>query len=301
MEDLNERCPSRVDYIVHIVVLISVYATLAISLDVLVGHAGILSVAHAGYFGLGAYTVALVSTKLGITSVAVLLLAAVLGAITSLIVSIPALRLREDYFVIATFGFQIIFSSVLNNWMSVTRGPLGIPGIPEPTILALQVRSQAGFLALSGLVVAMSFVLVYALLPSAFGRVLHGIREDEVLVESLGKSVLRFKILTFALSASMAAVAGGVYAQYVSFVDPTSFTIMDSILIISMVIIGGAGSLFGPALGAALLVSLPELLRFVGLPTSIAANVRQIVYGLVLVIVVAVRPSGIMGNYRVGR
>jgi branched-chain amino acid transport system permease protein len=290
-----------VDYIVHIVVLISVYATLAISLDVLVGHAGILSVAHAGYFGLGAYTVALVSTKLGITSVAVLLLAAVLGAITSLIVSIPALRLREDYFVIATFGFQIIFSSVLNNWMSVTRGPLGIPGIPEPTILALQVRSQAGFLALSGLVVAMSFVLVYALLPSAFGRVLHGIREDEVLVESLGKSVLRFKILTFALSASMAAVAGGVYAQYVSFVDPTSFTIMDSILIISMVIIGGAGSLFGPALGAALLVSLPELLRFVGLPTSIAANVRQIVYGLVLVIVVAVRPSGIMGNYRVGR
>jgi branched-chain amino acid transport system permease protein len=147
----------------------------------------------------------------------------------------------------------------------------------------------------------MSFVLVYALLPSAFGRVLHGIREDEVLVESLGKSVLRFKILTFALSASMAAVAGGVYAQYVSFVDPTSFTIMDSILIISMVIIGGAGSLFGPALGAALRVSLPELLRFVGLPTSIAANVRQIVYGLVLVIVVAVRPSGIMGNYRVGR
>lgn len=289
------------DYLLHIMILIGLYATLALSLDLLVGHTGILSVAHAGYFGLGAYTVALTSTRLGIHSVAVLFLAAAVGAVTSLAVSIPALRLREDYFVIATFGFQIILSSILSNWMSLTRGPLGIPGIPEPVFLGLHFSSQESFLALSGLVAVLSFALVCALLPSAFGRVLHGIREDEILVESLGKSVLRFKILTFALSASMAAAAGGVYAYYMTFVDPTSFTVMDSILMISMVIIGGAGSLLGPPLGAALLVLLPELLRFVGLPATAAANIRQIVYGLVLVIVVAMRPSGIMGNYRVGR
>ena len=289
------------DYLVHILILITVYGTLALSLDLLVGHAGILSVAHASYFGLGAYAVALTSTRLGIHSVAVLLLAAAIGALASVIVSIPALRLREDYFVIATFGFQIILSSILSNWMSLTRGPLGIPGILEPTFPGLRFSSQESFLALGGLVAVLSFAVIYALLPSAFGRVLHGIREDEVLVESLGKSVFRFKVLTFALSAAMAAAAGGVYAYYVSFIDPTSFTVMDSILMISMVIIGGAGSLLGPPLGAALLVLLPELLRFVGLPATAAANIRQIVYGLVLVIIVAVRPSGIMGNYKVGR
>jgi branched-chain amino acid transport system permease protein len=282
-------------------ILVTVYATLALSLDLLVGHTGILSVAHAAFFGLGAYTTALISTRLNVSSVTVLLLATSIGAIASLAVSIPALRLREDYFVVATFGFQIILSSVLNNWMSLTRGPLGIPGIHEPTFLGLQVRSPVSFLALSGLLAIASFGVVFTMGSGAFGRVLHGIREDEVLIESFGRSVLRFKIVTIAISSSLAAAAGGVYALYMSFVDPTSFTVMDSILMVSMVVIGGAGSLMGPVLGAALLVLLPEMLRFVGLPGIVAANIRQIVYGVVLVVVVGLRPSGIMGNYKVGR
>jgi len=289
------------EYVIHILIVIVIYATLALSLDLIVGHTGILSVAHAGYFGIGAYVVAVLSTRLGIHSILTLTTAAGLGALASLAVSLPALRLREDYFVIATFGFQIIFSNVLNNWVPLTRGPLGIPGIPEFTLFGVRIASQGGLLCLAGFVALVALAIVYALLHSPFGRVLHGIREDEVLMESYGKNVLRFKILTFAVSAAIASTAGGVYAVYLAFIDPTSFTVMDSILMISMVIIGGAGSLLGPPLGAALLVLLPELMRFLGLPPSASANVRQIVYGLMLVVVIALRPTGLVGAYKVGR
>lgn len=289
------------DYIIHILILVGVYSMLALSLDLLVGHTGIMSIAHAAFFGLGAYSTALLSTRLGVRSLGTLLIAGAVGAIASLILSLPAMRLREDYFVVGTFGFQIILTSVLTNWMAVTRGPLGITGIPQPTIFGFPLRSGPEFLLLSTSVAILSFIVLSSLESSAFGRVLHGIREDEVLVESLGKNVFRFKAVVSAVSAAIAAIAGAVYALYVSFIDPTSFTVMDSILILSMVIIGGAGTTVGPVLGATALVVLPEALRFLGLPNNAAANIRQIVYGLVLVGVVARRATSMVGGHHVHR
>ncbi len=148
---------------------------------------------------------------------------------------------------------------------------------------------------------ALAYLIAGRLVGSPFGRVMHAIREDEVVAKSLGKNTLRFKITVFAVSAALAAMAGSLYAHYISYIDPTSFTVMESILVIAMVIIGGAGSLWGPLIGAFVLVMLPEGLRFLGLPSAVAANLRQIIYGSLLVVMMMVRPRGLVGRYAFGR
>jgi branched-chain amino acid transport system permease protein len=219
------------------------------------------------------------------------------AVLISFIVSFPSLRLHDDYFVIATFGFQMILFSIFNNWMDLTRGPLGIPGIPQPIIFGWHVTSHLDFLVLAAAFACFAYFVVYRLTSSPFGRVLHAIREDEVFAKAYGKNTLYFKVTAFAVSAALAASAGSLYAHYITYIDPTSFTVMESILIISMVIIGGAGSLWGPLVGAFVLVTLPEALRFVGLPSAVAANLRQIIYGSLLVIMMMFRPRGLVGKY----
>lgn len=272
------------DYFLHILVLVGIYTTLSVSLDLLVGHTGLLSIAHAGFYGLGAYTSALLAVQLGAPFPVGVLAGMVMAALVSVVVSLPSLRLHEDYFVIATFGFQIIIFSIFNNWIELTRGPLGIPGIPQPVILGWAVQSHFEFVILSTILVSLAFLVVGRITTSPFGRVLRAIREDEVYAQAMGKNTLRFKITAFAVSAVLAASAGSLYAHYVTYIDPTSFTVMESILVISMVIIGGAGSLWGPVIGAVVLVTLPEALRFLGLPSGVAANLRQVIYGILLVL-----------------
>jgi branched-chain amino acid transport system permease protein len=221
----------------------------------------------------------------------------IVAVLISFIVSLPSLRLQDDYFIIATFGFQTILFSSFNNWVELTRGPMGIPGIPQPIIFGWHVHSHFEFLILASGFAAFAYFVVYRLTSSPFGRVLHAFREDEVFAKAHGKNTLRFKVTAFAVSAALAASAGSLYAHYITYIDPTSFTVMESILIISMVIIGGAGSLWGPLIGAFVLVTLPEALRFVGLPDAVAANLRQIIYGSLLVIMMMFRPRGLVGKY----
>jgi branched-chain amino acid transport system permease protein len=213
-------------------------------------------------------------------------------------VSVPSLRLHDDYFVIATFGFQMVIFSIFNNWIGLTRGPYGITGIPQPVLFGWTVRSHLEFAALTLAFTALSYLIISLITSSPFGRVLRAIREDELLTKSLGKNTLRFKVTAFAISSALAALAGSLYAHYTTFIDPTSFTVMDSILVISMVIIGGAGYRWGPLIGAVVLVTLPEVLRFVGLPSSTAANLRQVIYGILLVGVMMLKPQGIVTRYR---
>ncbi|MBN2138352.1 MAG: branched-chain amino acid ABC transporter permease, partial [Sedimentisphaerales bacterium] len=171
------------------------------------------------------------------------------------------------------------------------------PGIPQPTILGLQISSHFGFLILVSLFCGLTLWVVHRIVHSPFGRVLRAIREDEVFAQAAGKNVAAYKILVFIIGAGMAGVAGAMYALYISFIDPTSFTVMESIFIISIVIIGGAGSMWGPVVGAVVLIVLPELLRFIGLPSSVAANIRQILYGGLLVAFMMWRPRGLLGKY----
>lgn len=289
------------EYILHVLVLVGLYVTLSVSLEILAGQTGLLSIAHAAFYGLGAYTSALLAVRLGAPFPLGVLVGMGIAALVSLVVSLPSLRLHDDYFVIATFGFQIILFSILNNWIDLTRGPLGIPGIPQPSIFGWAIRSQVGFVILAAVLAIFAFFVVELITISPFGRVLRSIREDEVFVKAMGKNTTWFKVVAFAVSAALAAAAGSLYAHYITYIDPTSFTVMESILIISMVIIGGAGSRWGPLIGAVVLVTLPEALRFIGLPSSVAANMRQIIYGALLVIMMMVRPRGLVGKYGFGR
>ncbi|MGD0770482.1 MAG: branched-chain amino acid ABC transporter permease [Tepidisphaeraceae bacterium] len=289
------------DYLLHILILAAIYSILAVSLDLLAGHAGLLAVCQAAFWGLGAYASAVLTVDYGVYFPLGILAGMCLGVLASFLVSLPSLRLTDDYFVIATFGFQIIAFAIFNNWASLTRGPLGIPGIPPPTIFGWRVDSQWKFLLLAVIGAVAAYIVVNRISSSPFGRVLHAIREDEIFAASLGKNTLRFKVTAFAVSAALAAMAGSLYAHYITYIDPTNFTLTESILIISMVIVGGAGSRWGPLTGVLVLVVMPESLRFIGLPSAIAANVRQIMYGVLLVVMMLFRPQGLAGQYRFGR
>jgi len=284
------------DYLLHILILIGIYSILSISLNLLAGYTGILSIAHAAFYGVGAYVAALMALKLHTPFLLNLILAVGAAALLGALVGIPSLRIKDDYFVIATFAFQVITFSLLNNLVSFTGGPMGLPGIPQPTILGLTISGHVPFLILTVLLAVFTFWAASRIVSSPFGRVLRAIREDEVFAQACGKDVAAYKVTVFMIGAGLAAIAGVLYATYISFIDPTSFTVMESIFIISIVIIGGAGSLWGSVLGAAVLVTLPELLRFVGLPNSIAANIRQILYGGLLVAFMLWRPKGFIGE-----
>lgn len=257
--------------------------------------------AQAAFYGLGAYTSALLSIHFGAGFFLSVLAGMAVSTLISFLVSLPSLRLRGDYFVIATFAFQIILLGIFNNWMQVTRGPLGITGIPLPSIFGWEISSHIDFLVLTAAFAGFAHGVVSRISASPFGRVLRAIREDEMFAQAVGKNTLQFKVTAFAVSAALAALAGGLYAHYVTYIDPTSFTVMESILIVSMVIIGGAGSLLGPIVGATVLVMLPEGLRFLGLSSSGAANIREIIYGTLLVVMMMLRPRGLVGRYGFGR
>jgi len=289
------------EYILHLLILIAIYAVLAASLDLLAGCLGLLSVAHAAFYGVGAYAAALLATRSSAGFVVAVAIAMAVAALASLPISLAALRLHEDYLVVATFGFQMIVFSILNNWIDLTRGPLGIPGIPQPAVFGLVIQSRVGFLILAWAFVALTHFVVGRVTTSPFGRVLLAVREDEVIAKALGKSTLRSKVCVFSMSAALAGLAGALYAYYLSYIDPVGFTVVESILIISMVIVGGAGSRWGPLIGASVLVTLPEALRLVGLPGSVAANLRQVFYGCLLVLMMLLRPRGLVGRYGFGR
>jgi len=285
------------EYFLHILILIGIYVILSVSLNLITGYAGLLSIAHAAFYGVGAYVAALLALKFHSPFLANIVCAVILSGLLGALVGIPSLRIRDDYFAIATFAFQVITFSIMNNWVSLTSGPMGLPGIPQPTLLGWEINNHINFLLLVSILCVITLWISHKIATSPFGRVLKSIREDEIFAQAMGKNVASYKVLIFVIGAGMASVAGVMYAYYISFIDPTSFTIMESIFIISIVIIGGAGNIWGSVLGATLLVILPEALRFLGMPSSIAANMRQIIYGALLVIFMLFRPQGFIGEY----
>lgn len=281
------------EYLLHLLILICFYTILAQSLNLSVGFTGLISLAHAGFYGIGAYTTAILSLKYGFSFWLNIPLAMLISGTIAFVVSLIALRTIEDYFIICTLGIQVIIFSIMNNWMGLTRGPLGVPGIHEISFFDISLDSKISFFLLSLFFVFIVWFILKNISKSGFGKTLQAISEDEIYTQSIGKNVYKSKIVSFTLSASLAAIPGALYAHYISYIDPTSFTVNESIFILSIVIIGGLGNLKGSFYAAAFLVLLPEALRFVGIPDSIAANMRQIIYGLILVIVMMSRKNGV--------
>lgn len=284
-------------YFVYMGTLVAIYATLAMSLNLLVGYTGLLSIAQAAVYGIGAYVTALVALNLTSDLFVAFALSALAGVLLSLIVALPALRLSNEYFLIATLGLQSIVYALFMN-LEITQGAIGLYDIPRPRIFGYPISSSYGFLAIAVALAIVCYVLSRRISNAPFGRTLRAVREDQVAVAALGKSVFRFKVSIFVFSAVFAAAAGTVYAFSLTAIDPFAFNLDESIFIITIVIVGGTGNLNGSILAAVLLLLLPEALKYLAIPEAIAPQLRQILYGLILVLFTRFRRQGLIGEYR---
>ena len=286
------------EYLLHILIIAGIYIILTLSLNLIVGYTGLPALGHAAFSCIGAYTSSLLALNIGLSPWIGLLIGACVAALSGIIIGYPAVRLKGDYLALATLGLGVIVYSIAKNWVSLTRGPMGLPGIPGFSVFGFQLSEIWSYLLLVLVFVIVTVLVIKRIVNSPFGRILRSIREDEIASEALGKDTTKHKLLVFVIGAFFAGIAGSLYAHYITFIDPSSFTVMESITILLMVIFGGMGSISGSIVGAIILVVFPELLRFLGMPSSIAAPMRQMIYGLLLVVLMLKRPQGIMGAYR---
>lgn len=288
-------------YIAHYLVMVGIYTILATSLNLLVGYSGIFSLAHAAIYGIGAYASALAALQLGLGFWGGLLVAAVVGALAAALVAIPSLRVAGDYYIVASFGLQVVILTVFINWTSLTNGHAGLPGIPRPSVFGLVIDNPFKYVVLSLALAALTYAICRRLTGSAFGRTLRAVREDEIAAQATGKNVVAVKITITTISSALGALAGSLYAHYITYINPTSFTLDESIFITSLVILGGTERLAGPCVGALILLAVPEALKFLAIPDTVAAPMRQILYGALLILFMFVRPEGILGRARARR
>ena len=296
-------------YLLHLAIYLSIYGIVAMSLNLVIGYCGLLTLAHASYFAIGSYVYGLITLKLGWDFFPAMGAGVLTAAVLSLAVSLPALRFRGDFFVMVSLAVQTLLFSLFYNWTStgaepgtwqnLTNGPFGLSGIAKPRIWGWQLQSIESIAVLAIALLAGSAGLCWLLVSSPWGRLLQVMRDDELAAQGLGKNTQLAKVQAFAISCGLAAVAGTIYAAYVSYIDPSTASLDESVLMTCMVLVGGVGNFRGPLVGALLLVLIPELLRFALIPDTIAANLRLILYGVLLVVMMHLRPQGIAGDYRV--
>jgi branched-chain amino acid transport system permease protein len=285
-------------YVLAVLSMAGIYAILAMSYDLTFGFAGMFSVAHGAFFGIGAYGGALAMLAFGLPFPVALLLGAALSGGVALLVAAPASRLEGDYLVVGSLAFAVICYDLMINMTGVTRGPMGLPGIPSPSFLGIAFDTPWLLLLVIVLLLAIVGVVAARIAFSPYGRVLRALKDDPLAVEAAGKSVMRYKIEVMAVSGAMAGAAGTVYAAYVNFIDPESFVLRTSFVILVAAVLGGVGTLWGPCLGALFLWIVPEALRFVGIPSGIRGPLNEIAYGCLLLGVVLLRPEGMIGKRR---
>jgi len=286
------------EYLIHIAILISIYGILGLSLNLVVGFTGLLSITQAAFYGIGAYTTAILLTGTGMNFFLAMILGMVISGVCSLAIGFVLSKFKDDYYALGSFGFNVIIYSIFLNWQSLTRGPLGIPGIPRPSMFGFTFSENVWFLVLSVVLLAIIYLVCKFITGSSFGRVLKAIREDEQAISVFGYRTLWYKLAIFVIGAMMASVAGSLFASYITFVDPSSFALTESIFILAIIILGGLANNKGAVIGAVCLILLPEILRFVGFPNDIAAQMRQVTYGVILILLMLYRPQGLVGEYR---
>jgi branched-chain amino acid transport system permease protein len=286
------------EYIFHILIISGIYIILTLSLNLIVGYTGLAALGHIAFACVGAYTSSLLALNYGISPWIGLVIGACLASVFGLIIGFPSIRLKGDYLALATFGFGVIIYSISKNWVDLTRGPMGLPGIPTFSIFGFELQGVWTYLILVTVFVVLTGFTINRIAHSPFGRILRGIRDDEIASLSIGTNINKYKLSVFVIGAFFAGIAGSLYAHYITFIDPSSFTVMESIVVLLMVVFGGMGSIKGSFIGALILVIFPEMLRFLGMPSSIAAPLRQMLYGLLLIVLMIKRPQGIIGEYR---
>ena len=301
-----------VGFSITLATVFGIWAILAVSLNLVVGFTGLLSIGHIGFFGIGAYAMAILTSAASYEQLrteaittfawpffAALPVGVVLTGLVAIVVGVVFNRFRDDIFVLVSFGFAIIAFNVFLNWESLTRGAFGIHQIARPKIGGWVLDGELEFLFLVLVFLALVMLISWFIVTSSFGRVLTAIREDEQAIEVFGYRITHYKLAIWVISAMMAGLAGGLFGSWTSFIDPNSFVLLESILLVSIVILGGLASIRGSLLGAMAFVLLEEGMRFLPfLPTEYIGQARQIVLGILLVLLMLFRPQGLIGRYR---
>lgn len=263
-------------YVLRVCVYVCIYSILACSLNLISGVCGQVSMGHAAFYGIGAYASALAAINLGIPWFVCVLAAALTSGIVGVLIGIPALKLSGGYLVICTVGFGELVRLILLNWVSLTRGPMGLVNIPRPVFFGMKIKTGGQYLVVALTLFLLVYVVLHNIIHSKFGRNLKAIREDETAAETMGIHVHREKVIAFATAAAMAGAAGSMLAHYMLFISPTIFVGDFSTTILSMVVLGGMGFMPGSVIAATLLTVIPEALR--GLD-----KYRMLIYGLLLI------------------
>ena len=278
----------------HVLVLAGLFTLMALGFDLVLGYLGELSLGHAAFFGIGAYTTALLTRHFGVPFPLDLLLAGLFTGIFGLLIGAPSLRLRGPYFAIVTFGFAEILHLVALNWTSLTRGPMGLPDIPHPQLGPFRITTELGYYYLVLALIGLAMLVTRRLLESTVGHAFLAIRENEELASAAGIPTFRFKLLAFVIGMIFAGAAGSVYARYVHFVDPTALSFYYTVTVVSMVIVGGQGSIAGTTVGALVFTLVPEYLR-------VAERARLVIFGALLMLAIVFMPDGLRGIWRRAR
>jgi branched-chain amino acid transport system permease protein len=296
------------NYVLHLLIYFNMYAIVALSLDLVVGYCGLFTMAHAAYFAVGGYTYALATMKFGCGFFPAASLAMLIGGFLSLAISLPAWRFRGDFFVLITLAVQTFLFSLIYNWANMdsppgtlhnlTNGPFGLAGIERPAIFGIRLDTVSSIWVLSFALLLGSGLFFWVLKTSPWGRLLKSMRDDELAARGLGKNVRSAKVYVLAIACAFAALAGAIYASYATYIDPSSASLDQSILLLCMLLVGGTGNFRGPLIGVTVLLAIPEILRVVHLQGPLAANLRLLAYGLLMVIMIHFRPQGLAGEYK---
>ena len=281
-------------YAHDVTISVLIYICLGLGLNIVIGLAGLLDLGYIAFYGVGAYTYALMSLHFGISFWLCLPIAGFVASIAGCIIGYPTLRMRGDYLAIVTLGFGEIVRLILNNWMELTNGPNGILGIPRPELFGFQFKGLWSLYYVILGIAIITILSVYRLNYSRIGRAWEAIREDETAAELMGVNTFLLKLLAYAMGATFAGFAGAFFAARMRFVGPESFTFLESAMVLAMVILGGMGSIPGVILGVLALVALPEVFREFEL-------YRMLVFGGVMTLMMLIRPAGIWPAKRVGR
>jgi branched-chain amino acid transport system permease protein len=275
----------------HVLVLAGIFVLMALGFDLVLGYLGELSLGHAAFFGIGAYATALLARNLAVPFPLDLLLAGAITGVFGLLIGGPSLRLKGPYFAIVTFGFAEILRLLALNWTSVTRGPMGLPDVPHAHLGPYVIKTELGYYYVVLALVGLAVLVTRRLLDSTVGHAFLAIRENEELAAAAGVATFRLKVVGFAIGMVFTGMAGSVYARYVHFVDPTALSFYFTVTVVSMVILGGQGSIAGTILGAVLLTLLPEYLR-------VAERARLVIFGAFLMLAIVFMPNGLRGLWR---
>ncbi len=276
-------------YYLGIVNYMILYAILCMGLNLILGYAGLLSLGHAAFYGLGGYTTAILITRYGFGFLPCLILSGIVALLFGILLGLPTRKVRGDYFCLLTIAFGEIFRLVAQAWIEFTNGAMGIVGIPIPNILGWSIRTETDFYYLGLILLAFTYVTLYLLVHSRFGRAFIAIREDELAASVMGINTAIYKIIVFGIGCFYAGLAGSYLAVYQTTITPSNFRLEESCLMIIMVIVGGMGSLLAPIAGVLVMTLATEYFRGI-------SEYRMLIIGVIMVVVLLFRPQGIFGT-----